>query len=169
MCNKVESIKDYILGNYIDICAITETWFSENDEPVVGTDRYEWLDIDQSDKKGGGVAVLCKTSLNLVLSSVASFTSFECMNVKLKSLDTVINLAVIHRPPCIQNVPVSMFLEEFSKYFEIIIPSDGKLLVVGDFNFHLDDAKNDHTESFTELVCGNMYLSPPTQRVIYWT
>ena len=45
-----------------------------------------------------------------------------------------------------------MFLEEFSKYLEKIIPSDGKLLVVGDFNFHLDDAKNNHSESFTELL-----------------
>ena len=74
------------------------------------------------------------------------------MNVKLKSLETVINLVVIYRPPCIQNVPVSMFFEEFSKYLQIIIPSDGKLPVVGDFNFHLDDAKNDHSESFIELL-----------------
>ena len=103
-------------------------------------------------KKGGGVAVLCKTSSNVVLSSVASFTSFECMNAKLKFLDTVINLAVIFRPPCIQKVPVSVFLEEFSKYLEILIPCDGKLLVVGDFNVHLDDVKNDHSESFTELL-----------------
>ena len=96
--------------------------------------------------------MLCKTSLNPVLSSVASFTSFECMNVKLKCLDTVINFAVIKRPHCIQNVPVSMFFEEFLNYLEIIIPSDGKLLVGGDFNFVLDDAKNDHSESCTELL-----------------
>ena len=61
-------------------------------------------------------------------------------------------LLVISLLPCIQNVPVSMFLEEFSKYLEIIIPSDGKLLVVDDFNFHLDNAKNDHSESFKELL-----------------
>ena len=145
---KVELIKDYILVNDIDICAKTESSLSENDKPVVGdfkADGYKLSHVGRSDKKGGGVLVLCKTSLNPELSSVASFTSFECMNVKLKSLDTVINLAVIYRPPCNHNVPVSMYLE-------IITPSDGKLLVVGDFNFHLDDAKNDHSESFIELL-----------------
>ena len=98
VCNKVESIKDYILGNDIEICAITETWLGECDDPVVGdlsVDGYKFLHVDRIDKKGGGVAVLCKSSLNPQLSSVASFTSYECMNVKLQSLDTVINLAVI--------------------------------------------------------------------------
>ena len=117
--------------------------------------------------------MLCKTSLNPVLSSVASFTSFECMNVKLKCLDTVINFAVIKRPPCIQNVPVSMFFEEFLNYLEIIIASDGKLLVGGDFNFLLDDAKmtiQSHAQnSSIYLVCGNMYLSLPTHILTYWT
>ena len=61
MCNKVESIKGYILGDYIDICAITETWLSENNEPMVGdfkADRYKLLHVDYSNMKGGGVFLI---------------------------------------------------------------------------------------------------------------
>ena len=112
MRNKVELIKDYILEEDIDICALTETWLSEHDQPIVGDlqpDGYKLLHVDRKNRTGGGVAVLCKSSTQPVISSKSSFTSFECINVKMRLHETVVNLAVIYRPPSLPQVHEYVF------------------------------------------------------------
>ena len=117
--NKIELVKDFILEHDIDICALTETWLSKFDEPVVQQlqpDGYKLLHVDRTDRSGGGVAVLCRCSTHPVVSSEAKFTSFESINIKLKIHQTFINLVVIYRPPSLPQVPASVFLNEFSGY-----------------------------------------------------
>ena len=144
--NKIELVKDFILEHDIDICALTETWLSKFDELVVQQlqpDGYKLLHVDCMDRSGGRVAVLCRGSTHLVLSSEAKFTSFESINIKLKIHQTFTNLVVIYRPPSLPQVPASVFLNEFSRYLEEIITSPGKPLIVVDFNFHVDDLEKE--------------------------
>ena len=132
--NKVELVKDFILENNINICALTETWLSKFHEPItqqLQPDGYKLLHEDHNAKSGGGVAVLCKCSTYPVLSSEAKFTSFESINIKLKIHQTVRNLIVIYWPPSLPRIPTSVFINEFSQYLEEIVISPGKSLIVG--------------------------------------
>ena len=137
----------------IDTCALTETWLSKFDAPVVQQlqpDGYKLLHVDRTDRSGGGVAVLCRCSNHPVLSPEAKFTSFQPINIKLKIHQTFTNLVVIYRPPPL--VPASVFLNEFSGYLGEIIASPGKSLVVGDFNFHVDDLEKQSAASFIDIL-----------------
>ena len=48
-------------------------------------------------------------------------------------------IAVIYRSPSSQ---IGAFLADFASLLEQLIPNSDNLLIVGDFNFHLDDSKN---------------------------
>ena len=48
-----------------------------------------------------------------------------------------IRFVVIYRPPSSQ---IKAFLEDFASLLEQLVPFSGNLLIVGDFNFHLDDS-----------------------------
>ena len=50
-----------------------------------------------------------------------------------------IRFVVIYRPPSSQ---IKAFLEDFASFLEQLVPVSGNLLIVGDFNFHLDDRHN---------------------------
>ena len=45
-----------------------------------------------------------------------------------------------------------MFLNEFSGYLEEIITSPGKPLIVGEFNFHVDDLEKESAASFIDIL-----------------
>ena len=50
-----------------------------------------------------------------------------------------IRFVVIHRPPSSQ---IKAFLEDFASLLEQLVPISGNLLIVGYFNFHLEDSNN---------------------------
>lgn len=47
---------------------------------------------------------------------------------------------------------MSVFVKEFSNYVESIILSKERLLFVGDFNIHVDDANDSDARNFLDLL-----------------
>ena len=70
-----------------------------------------------------------------------STSSFECTEVLLTTHAGCNLLAIIYRPPSGRKSchPTSVFLEEFYNYINTNAPTNGDLLLVGDFNFHFED------------------------------
>lgn len=67
----------------------------------------------------------------------------------------VIRLVAVYRPP--YNWPdwkwtVTDFLKEFSTYMESVLHTAGHLLIVGDFNIHVDDSTDCEAAKFTDLI-----------------
>ena len=60
---------------------------------------YEFLHIDCSDRIGGGVAALCKSSAHPVMSSSSKYSSYGYMHVRLKFPQSILNLVVVYCPP----------------------------------------------------------------------
>jgi len=87
-----------------------------------------------------------------------SFQSFEHLNLAISSGSTKLQLIGIYRPQKSKKntCSTSLFLDEFSTLIESVTLSSMKLIIAGDFNFHIDkissntDACNfkDHLESF---------------------
>ena len=73
-----------------------------------------------------------------------------------------IRFVVIYRPPSSQ---IKAFLEDFASLLEQLVPISGNLLIVDDFNFHLDDSNNtDATKLHNLLESFNLkqHVATPT-------
>ena len=71
--NKTDFITDYIHEHDLDIIALTETWLTNDQKDTANIrkltpDGYNFVHFPRSDQQGGGVGVLYKSCLTLILS-----------------------------------------------------------------------------------------------------
>ena len=84
---------------------MTETWINSDgkDRFVEGNvcpDGYSLTHVPRSHGKGGGVALLHKSTLKVTKLSTEAYHSFELLNVKVTSkLNDTIYLSFIYYPP----------------------------------------------------------------------
>jgi len=133
------------VDNNLDICTITETWLSscsERDRVTCGDMTpagYTLLHAPRKTGRGGGVAVILKSTITTKIQKRASYTSFELMEILCTAKSACIRLVIVYRPPSDSK---STFLKEFRSYMDSLIGTTGMLLVTGDFNIHVDDQYN---------------------------
>ena len=87
----------------------------------------------------------------------------------IKSGSDHVRLVVLYRPPgsCKNKLTKIMFLQEFAEFLELLSLSTGKLLIVGDFNFHLDEPNDSNTvKLFTLLqsITLSQHVNEPTHK-----
>ena len=81
--------------------------------------------------------------------------SFEYCELLVQiSSSRKIRVVIVYRPPFSKNhrVPMGTFLREFSSYMESIILSNDHLLILGDFNIHMDVSTDADTAKFVDLL-----------------
>ena len=110
---------------------------------------------------GGGVAVLEKSSITTSVEE-KTFTSFESMEVTCRSSRGHLRLVVFYRPPS-NSIPD--FLDEFLGYMDSLINTTGRLLIVGDFNIHVDsslDVYGDRLKTLLYSLHLDQHIKQPT-------
>ena len=107
-----------------------------------------------SDTHGGGVGLLYNKCYKMEQQHFPRYSSFEYMETLFRSPTTVLRIGILYRPPpSTQNgLTVSMFFDEFPALLERLAVDSGKLLLLGDFNFHIDDTTNRQASNFLELL-----------------
>ena len=78
--NKLQSFQNYVQDDNTTICAITETWLSNDENDLrykeIPPPGYKILSKPHKNgKKGGGIAVVYKASLNIKECQTSSQTS----------------------------------------------------------------------------------------------
>ena len=73
--------------------------------------------------------------------------------VLLHVKSVLMHIVVIYRPPSTSTYgyPPNMFLDEFAVFLESLVLSPGKLILTGDFNFHVDDPSDSAALKFLDL------------------
>ncbi|ELU14729.1 hypothetical protein CAPTEDRAFT_188066 [Capitella teleta] len=145
ICNKAEDINDFIIEYNIDILAITETWLTGTacDGPTINAllpNGYEIIHAPRR-TRGGGTALVYHQSLNVTRVAVSS-ASFEVLECVIKG-PIVLRICVVYQP-----YRTALFIEEFSSYLAGLATSPGHLLVLGDFNLHVDDPLDKCAQDF---------------------
>ena len=172
--NKSTIIKDYVVETDVDVMALTETWLtpdSEFDFAIRDTtpSQYAFLHNPRINRSGGGVGLLYKSSLKVERQNqTETFKSFEYFEVILSNV-TVTRIIIVYRPPQSKNncVSNSLFFEEFPVLLEHLATASGKLIMLGDFNFHVDDTDNASAMKFLDIVnCFNLaqHITVPTHK-----
>ena len=120
--NKTTHLVEFIFGNDIDVMVLTESWLNSEDDVIIGECTPPGYTVlikpRNSTNRGGGIAVVFKTPLNLVvkqLDTSAHYSTFECLHVVDKSGS--IHFVVVYRPPpsAANGYTVQKFLEEFDE------------------------------------------------------
>ena len=156
--NKAHFLSDYILEHDIDILVITETWlYNKGDEATLNQlipTGYGYEFNNRQQRGGGGVMVIFKHSLNITKSKVEISKSLEIIEILCKTTKSVYRLMGVYRPPPSKKkkLSVDMFLSKFQHLVIDKTLSSGTFLMVGDFNFHVDSAKDTNALKFLSLL-----------------
>ena len=83
-----------------------------------------------------------------------SFKSFEFTDVLLRHSSDSLPFVIFYRPQTMADKSSSTanFFEEFPTLLEALVTAPGSLLMVGDFNFHVEDATDGSEQRFLRLL-----------------
>ena len=159
MNNKSAFINDIILENQVDCAALTETWLSSDDDlnkVVLSSavpDGYDILHVPR-ETRGGGVGFVYKKHLRVKMDNSLQFSSFECMTVLLESSSFTFRFIIVYRvpPSSTNNIQKSSFISDFGDLLECTSNLSGKLVIVGDFNVHMDSVDDREQIQLTSLL-----------------
>ena len=154
-------IPDRISSSGLDFLAITETWLNVTHGDFilkrVCPPGYASLHVPRPlglKTRGGGVGFIFRNSYTV--SSVipsAPPTSFELMDVSVRSSSKQFRLFIIYRPPDAKGRPkFSIFLSEFRLLLESSINAGVEVVIAGDFNIHVDITEDSKASQFLQLI-----------------
>ena len=97
-----------------------------------------------------------RSCFNVKPQPCSKFVSFEYIELLLTSADESLRIVIIYRPrPSTGNgLTSTIFLDEFSTFLEQLqyVNIPGGLLIVNDFNFHVDICDSEYVTTFHQLL-----------------
>lgn len=149
LLNQSFLINDLILDNSIDCMFLTETWLS-TDAPITlieaSPQNYMFTHMARKGRKGGGIASILSSSVGFKDISFEEYSSFEYLTIVFSS-PPVLGVTV-YRPPgrC------SSFISDFSELLSIIHNQYERIVILGDFNLHIDNQSDSFPQDFLNLL-----------------
>ncbi|XP_068507165.1 uncharacterized protein [Syngnathus scovelli] len=150
LSNKSPVIFELLLDNNLDLLFLCETWQQPLDFFTLNQatpSNYSYIAKPRLSGRGGGIAVLHKQSLPITELdlNLPSISSFEYLAFPLPNSTTAV---LIYRPP--KSHP--FFLSELSELLTIVSSVSYRLLLIGDFNIHIDQPTAPLTSDFISLL-----------------
>ncbi len=96
------------------------------------SDLYKYLSRPQQLGKGGGLTIIYRENLRLTQLDIQDTNTFEYMVLKTNSLKIIL----LHHPP----KALSNFFSELSELLTLACSLSTSVLLLGDFNIHVDAA-----------------------------
>lgn len=164
--NKPELIQQYIVDKQIDVLFLTESWLSPDTPPSVLNSLtppdYSFQHIPRPSGRGGGIAAIFRSKFSATLVKSLSFPSFEHMLLRLTYASKSYLFLTVYRPPSMSK---SSFISDFSSLLEDIASSPSDLVIMGDFNIHLDSPDEHYSSTFSSTLEAfdlKQHISSPT-------
>ena len=116
-------------------------------------DGYQCEHTPRLGRGGGGVALILKNCVPCQKVRSPSYKTFEHMECLLSTVPPI-RIVVLYRAPPSQVHFVSFkdFVADLDSYLEEVIIAGGPLLILGDFNIHVDEADNNQAQQYLDLL-----------------
>ena len=160
--NKSTTVADLISERDYDVCVLTETWHSTSDDlslrraaPVSylisDSARAMYDHATHPSINHGGIAIIYRSNLTVrrILLDIVPKT-FELHICSIKQHSSAFIVAAIYRPGSV--AASAMFFEEFSSLLESLTTLRSSLVLIGDFNIHVDDLADARARHFLDIL-----------------
>ena len=138
----------------MDILVITETWLYSGDDAKlreITPSGYQIVSNPRDTRRGGGVAVICRESYKCEMKTPTDFRSFECLQLELIYGNRKSYIIPVYRPEP-NETSMRQFFNEFTRLPEIMCVIPSEILILGDFNIHLDTPGNSNALHFINIL-----------------
>ena len=129
---------------------LQETWLKKSDGAIISEIKeygYHTMMFSKPRKNwGGGVAIIYKSNLNVDrVPNKIKYKSFEHIECVIRTEREVFRVANIYRNEYSKKhqYSASDFIEEFEDYVSNMISKPGTPILVGDYNFHVENPEVD--------------------------
>ena len=112
------------------------------------------MSIHREDRTGGGIALVYKSKYNSKTVRNGKTRSFEYGIWHISSANMNLSIAAIYHPPYTNknHITNNMFIDDFTDWLVKEIMLHDNLLILGDFNLHINDLDNPNTDIFFDTV-----------------
>ncbi len=157
----------------LDLLCLTETWLKTDEYITLNESTpqdYCYKNEPRPNGKGGGVATIYSNILSISQRAGFKYNSFEDMVLRITlSRETRVSdkspvmfvLATVYRPPGHH----TDFIKEFADFLSELVLAADKVLIVGDFNIHVDNEKDALGSAFIDILNSigvRQHVSGPT-------
>lgn len=142
--------KEFTLRDELDVvdpefAVVTETWLKDDDIHWLecsqfNRDRYKIVTSNRQHRCGGGLALIHKDKHAVRILESGHKQSFEYMICSIIIDGSVVTLVMIYHPPYSSNNPITptTFIDQFSQFIPNILTEKDNVMILGDFNLHMD-------------------------------
>ena len=156
--NKQLILHQYLVENKIDLCVLTETWLrnTEADQAwlqcsLINNSGFKCFTSNRQYRRGGGLALIFRDMYNVVPLGLGQLRSFQFAKWRIV-LNTTLTILAIYYPPYSNQSKATNhdFLDEFTDWVAEYIMNDTNVIILGDFNLHVNDPNDDNAMNFIE-------------------
>ena len=156
--------KDLVLSEQLDnlninLAVLTETWIKDTPKDKAWLNQSELMQNNitvkthnrPSQKKGGGIALIHKMSLNIQQCKQGNTPTMKYAVWKPIGNNAPIHLIGLYHLPPPDGMTTTMFLDEITELLMTLIPKYN-IMLLGDFNMHIEDISNPDNIIFTHTM-----------------
>ena len=149
---KAHLVQDLMTDRKLDMLCLTETWQKPNDYAPLN-DATPPGNVYRSEpratgRRGGGVAMIFRKDWKVAPVVLPAYKSFEATIMQLHGpIPTV--FATVYRPP---PAPNQDFFTDITAFFTFLSTLSPNVIILGDFNIHMDILTNSHTRQFNSCL-----------------
>ena len=151
--NKLHHLTTLLLEEDLDVVFITETWFKSQKNNCTATLRehgYSIFHFNRTDRGGGGVAFIYKDCIKLSGGKCYNYDTFECIVGSMTCISSKkITFVLVYR---FTELAPSLFLTEFHNLIEKVFVQFNNLIILGDFNLHVNQVFNSEVIRFNSIL-----------------
>ena len=152
--NKQDIITELLEDSNADLAVLTETWLTDADDIwVQGSEfhrhNYKIDECHRKDRKERGLALVTKQNLKVKREEHRITAELEYAKWKVTSANSFLNILDVYRPP---DGSTPQFLDNFMELLVDILTSNTNLVVLGDFNIHVNDIHDPNGSIFLDTM-----------------
>lgn len=154
LTDKATALSALLTEKNLDFLLLTETWQVPNDYfhlNLLTPSGYSYLAKPRLTSRGGGLAAVYRSNIPLNTIDLHVTLTFEYLVLKISGSSPLL-VILLYRPP----KSMSNFFSELHELLTLTCAMSPSVILLGDFNIHIDSACADSRELISVFECFNL-------------